>query len=91
MFTTSDITKAICRSFDKNEKLRLQALLLVKNGSSPAKVADDFSLLLWMGSQRSPLKIRKSYDYLVSDFQTPFSHRYVLVSRFLDQIALYFL
>lgn len=44
MFTTSDITKAICRSCDKNEKLRLQALLLVKNGLSPAKVAEDFSV-----------------------------------------------
>ena len=44
MFTTSDITKALCRSCDKNEKLRLQALLLVKNGLSPAKVAEDFSV-----------------------------------------------
>jgi len=44
MFTTSDITKAICCSCDKNEKLRLQALLLVKNGLSPAKVAEDFSV-----------------------------------------------
>jgi len=44
MFTTSDITKAICRSCDRNEKLRLQALLLVKNGLSPAKVAEDFSV-----------------------------------------------
>jgi len=44
MFTTSDITIAICRSCDKNEKLRLQALLLVKNGLSPAKVAKDFSV-----------------------------------------------
>ena len=44
MFTTSDITTAICRSLDKNEKLRLQALLLVKNGLSPAKVAKDFSV-----------------------------------------------
>ena len=44
MFTTSDIATAICRSCDKNEKLRLQALLLVKNGLSPAKVADDFSV-----------------------------------------------
>ena len=44
MFTTSDITKAICRSCDKDEKLRLQALLLVKNGLSPAKVAKDFSV-----------------------------------------------
>lgn len=43
MFTTSDIATAICRSCDKNEKLRLQVLLLVKNGLSPAKVAKDFS------------------------------------------------
>jgi len=42
MFTTSDIATAICCSCDKNEKLRLQALLLVKNGLSPAKVAEDF-------------------------------------------------
>ena len=44
MFTTFDIATAICRSCDKNEKLRLQALLLVKNGLSPAKVAEDFSV-----------------------------------------------
>ena len=44
MFTTSDIATAICRSCDKNEKLRLQALLLVKNGLSPAKVAEDLSV-----------------------------------------------
>jgi transposase len=44
MFTTSDIATAICRSCDKNEKLRLQALLLVKNDLSPAKVAEDFSV-----------------------------------------------
>ena len=44
MFTTSYITKAICHSRDKNEQLRLQALLLVKNGLSPAKVAKDFSV-----------------------------------------------
>lgn len=44
MFNTPDITAAICRSCDKNEKLRLQALLLVKNGLSPAKVAKDFSV-----------------------------------------------
>jgi transposase len=44
MFTTSYITTAICRSCDKNEKLRLQALLLVKNGLSPAKVTEDFSV-----------------------------------------------
>ena len=42
MFTISDIATAICRSCDKNEKLRLQALLLVKNGLSPAKVAEGF-------------------------------------------------
>jgi transposase len=44
MFTTSDIATAICRSCDKSEQLRLQALLLVKNGLSPAKVAKDFSV-----------------------------------------------
>ena len=44
MFTTSDIATAICRSCDKNEQLRLQALLLVKNGLSPAKIAEDFSV-----------------------------------------------
>ncbi len=44
MFTTSDIATAICCSCDKNEKLRLQALLLVKNGLSPAKVAKDLSV-----------------------------------------------
>ena len=44
MFTTSDIATAICLSCDKNEKLRLQALLLVKNGLSPAKVAKDYSV-----------------------------------------------
>jgi transposase len=44
MFTTPDITTAICRSSDKNEKLGLQALLLVKNGLSPAKVANNFSV-----------------------------------------------
>ena len=48
MFTTSDITTAICRSCDKNEKLRLQALLLVKNGLSPAKVAKDYLVHRWM-------------------------------------------
>jgi transposase len=44
MFTTSDIATTICRSCDKNEKLRLQALLLVKNGLSLAKVAEYFSV-----------------------------------------------
>jgi len=44
MFTTSDIATAICCSCDNNEKLRLQALLLVKNGFSPAKIAEDFSV-----------------------------------------------
>ena len=44
MFITSDIATAICRSCDKNEKLRFQALLLVKSGLSPAKVAEGFSV-----------------------------------------------
>ena len=46
MFSTSDIAIAICRSCDKNEKLRLQALLLVKSGLSPAKIAESFSIQL---------------------------------------------
>ena len=40
---TSYIATAICRSCNKNEKLKLQALLLVKSGLSPAKVAEGFS------------------------------------------------
>ena len=44
LFTTSDISTAIINSCNKNEQIRLQALLLVKNGLSPAKVADDFSV-----------------------------------------------
>ena len=44
MFITPDIATAICRSCDKNEKLRLQALLLVKSGLSPAKFAEGFSV-----------------------------------------------
>ena len=44
MFTTHDIVKATVNSSDKNEQMRLQALLLVKNGLSPAKVADEFSV-----------------------------------------------
>jgi transposase len=44
MFTTHDIAKATVNSSDKNEQMRLQALLLVKNGLSPAKVADEFSV-----------------------------------------------
>lgn len=44
MFTTYDIATAVSRSCNKNEQIRLQALLLVKNGLSPAKVADDFSV-----------------------------------------------
>jgi transposase len=42
MFTTHDIAKATISSCDKNEQMRLQALLLVKNGLSPSKVAEDF-------------------------------------------------
>jgi transposase len=44
MFTTHDISLAIINSCDKNEQMRLQALLLVKNGLGPAKVAEDFSV-----------------------------------------------
>ncbi len=44
IFTTSDIATAICCSCNKNEQIRLQALLLVKNGLSPAKVAEEFSV-----------------------------------------------
>lgn len=43
-FTTDDFVKATIVSCDKNEQIRLQALLLVKNGLSPAKVAEDFSV-----------------------------------------------
>jgi len=42
MFTTYDIATAVSSSCNKNEQMRLQALLLVKNGFSPAKVAEDF-------------------------------------------------
>ena len=42
MFITPDIATAICRSCNKNEKLRLQALLLVKSGLSPAKLQKVF-------------------------------------------------
>ncbi len=41
MFTTYDIATAVSSSCNKNEKIRLQALLLVKNGLSIAKVAED--------------------------------------------------
>ena len=44
MFTTHDIAKATISSCNKNEQMRLQALLLVKNGLSPAKIAEDFSV-----------------------------------------------
>ena len=44
MFTTHDIAKATIDSGDKDEQMRLQALLLVKNGLSPAKVAEEFSV-----------------------------------------------
>jgi transposase len=43
-FTTYNIAEATINSCDKNEQMRLQALLLVKNGLSPAKVAEDFSV-----------------------------------------------
>jgi transposase len=44
MFTTHDIAEATINSCDKNEQMRLQAMLLVKNGLSPAKVAEEFSV-----------------------------------------------
>lgn len=44
MFSTHDIAEATIKSQDKNEQMRLQALLLVKSGLSPAKVAEDFSV-----------------------------------------------
>ena len=44
LFSTHDIAEATINSSDKNEQMRLQALLLVKNGLSPAKVAEDFSV-----------------------------------------------
>jgi len=44
MFTTHDITAATVNSSDKDEQMRLQGLLLVKNGLSPAKVAEEFSV-----------------------------------------------
>ncbi len=44
MFTTFDISTAIINSCNKNEQIKLQALLLVKNDLSSAKVADDFSV-----------------------------------------------
>lgn len=44
MFTTHDIAEATINSCDKNEQMRLQALLLVKNGLSTAKVAEEFSV-----------------------------------------------
>jgi transposase len=44
IFTTKDIVEAIANSCDKDEQIRFQALLLVKNGLSPAKVAEEFSV-----------------------------------------------
>jgi transposase len=45
-----DIATGVCHSCNKNEKLKLQALLLAKNGLSPAKVAEDFSVHRFNGS-----------------------------------------
>ena len=45
MFITSDIATAICLSCDKNEKLRLQALLLVKSGLEALKLEFQFKNL----------------------------------------------
>ena len=44
LFSIHDIAEATINSSDKNEQMRLQALLLVKNGLSSAKVAEDFSV-----------------------------------------------
>lgn len=44
MFTTKEIVEATANSCNKDEQIRLQALLLVKNGLSPAKVAEEFSV-----------------------------------------------
>ena len=44
MFTTDDPEKAIASSCDKNERKRLQALLMYKNGLNPGKIATDFSV-----------------------------------------------
>ena len=44
MFTTYDIATAVSSSSNKNEQMRLQALLLVKNGLSLSKIAEDFSV-----------------------------------------------
>lgn len=44
IFTTYDIAEATAKSSDKNEQMRLQALLLIKNGLSPATVAEEFSV-----------------------------------------------
>jgi transposase len=44
MFTTKDIVEATANSCDKDEQIRFQALLLVKNGLSPAKIAEEFSV-----------------------------------------------
>ena len=42
MFIKYDIAMAISSSYNKNEQMRLQALLFVKNDVSPTKVAEDF-------------------------------------------------
>jgi transposase len=44
MFTTYDIAEATINSCDRKEQMRLQALLLVKNGLSPTRVAEEFSV-----------------------------------------------
>jgi len=42
MFTTDDLEKVIASSCDKNERNRLQALLMYKNGLNPGKIAENF-------------------------------------------------
>lgn len=42
IFTIDNIAEATIDSCDKNEQIRLQALLLIRNGLNPPKVAEDF-------------------------------------------------
>jgi transposase len=44
IFTTHELEEAIVSSCDKNEQLRIQALLFYKNGLNPGKIAKDFSV-----------------------------------------------
>ena len=52
MFTTYDIATAVS-SCNKNEQIRLQALLLVKNGLSPAKERFKYNIKSFCCQKRS--------------------------------------